>query len=303
MHCGRVCHHNPMLVVPAYAKLNLSLEIRGKLPGGWHDLDSLVVLISIRDLVGISLQPSHRNPSEPGPPIQLTGPFASQAPADATNLAAQALRLGTAGRQAEGELQVSWLHKRIPARAGLGGGSSDAASVLFALAPPERFSTDELLSLGSDVPLFQCGTAVRIRGRGEKVVRVRAPAIWFAIAVAGTVDTGAAFGMVQPADLSDGSRTTRLVELLARGEVDPSLMGSALERAAIATAPEIGAKLKRLRQDGASWAVTGSGGAVFLASSKEAEAREACRKAQALGLPAWVAQALGYALAGSPGFG
>ncbi len=151
----------------APAKLNLFLEILGRRPDGYHELDSVFAAIDLCDTVVV----------EPASRISLT--VEGNAPEDATNLAwraAAALGLGAKIR----------LIKRIPAGAGLGGGSSDAAAVLLALTRIHGLDRDlapVAAGLGADVPFFLTGKTARCRGIGDLVTPVPArPGRVFAVA-------------------------------------------------------------------------------------------------------------------------
>ena len=102
----------------APAKINLTLHVTGQRPDGYHLLDSLVVFADVGDRLTIA-------PSDT-PVLTVTGPRAEGVPGDASNLALRAAALtGTTVRIA--------LDKHLPAAAGIGGGSSDAAAVLRAV--------------------------------------------------------------------------------------------------------------------------------------------------------------------------
>jgi len=150
----------------AFAKLNLTLDVLGKRPDGYHDLKSVMQTISIRDDIEIDL--------DTGRPwcLHCTDP---SIPADETNLAWKAAKVyfDAAGKDPNGlEIRIT---KRIPTQAGLGGGSADAAAVLRALNrhygnPFSILALAELgASVGSDVPFCTlCGTAI-VEGRGERL--------------------------------------------------------------------------------------------------------------------------------------
>lgn len=154
------------LFEPAYAKLNLTLDVLGKRPDGYHDLKSVMQTISIRDDVEIDIGT--------GKPWKLSCTNAD-IPADETNLAWKAAKVffDTTGKDPEGlEIRIT---KRIPSEAGMGGGSADAAAVLRALnrhydSPLSILALAELGSMvGSDVPFCTlCGTAM-VEGRGERL--------------------------------------------------------------------------------------------------------------------------------------
>ena len=150
----------------APAKVNLTLEVGGKRPDGYHDLASILQTLALADEV--SLSPAVETS------IEVTGPFAAGAPADAGNLAWRAIdALADAlGRDPE-PFRIS-IVKRIPAAGGLGGGASDAATVLRLLARrwPEA-NEGELATaaaaVGSDEPFFLSGGTALVEGRGERV--------------------------------------------------------------------------------------------------------------------------------------
>lgn len=150
----------------AFAKLNLTLDVLGKRPDGYHDLKSVMQTISIRDDIEIDL--------DTGKPWEIICDKAD-IPLDASNLAWKAARVffDRIGKDPNG-LTIR-ITKRIPAQAGLGGGSADAGAVLRALNrhydnPLSILALAELGSLvGSDVPFCTlCGTAM-VEGRGERL--------------------------------------------------------------------------------------------------------------------------------------
>ena len=154
-----------MIELLAPAKVNLSLRVLGKRPDGFHDLESLVCPISLFDRLEVDHQ------AEEG--IAFTCDDATL-PAGDDNLAVRAARLFCESCGLQPNLRVH-LAKQIPHGAGLGGGSSDAASVLLGLDAlfETRLPTAALAAmaadLGSDVPLFIYRSASLIRGRGELV--------------------------------------------------------------------------------------------------------------------------------------
>ncbi|MCD7755428.1 MAG: 4-(cytidine 5'-diphospho)-2-C-methyl-D-erythritol kinase [Firmicutes bacterium] len=150
----------------AFAKVNLTLDVLGKRPDGYHDLKSVMQTISLRDDIVIDVGT--------GKPWCLECDREG-IPCDETNLAWKAAKvyLDTLHLDPQG-LQIR-ITKRIPSQAGLGGGSADAAAVLRALnrhygAPLSIAALAELGSLvGSDVPFCTlCGTAM-VEGRGERL--------------------------------------------------------------------------------------------------------------------------------------
>ena len=145
----------------AYAKINIGLRILGKRPDGYHDIETVFHQINLYDELQFT-------PSET---IRLTT-SSPHVPSDSTNLcvrAAEALRKIASIRDGV-DIQLT---KRIPVGAGLGGGSSDAATVLTSLNKQWKtgLQVDQLLSLaaelGSDVPFFLRGGTAVGTSRGE----------------------------------------------------------------------------------------------------------------------------------------
>lgn len=147
----------------APAKVNLRLRVLGRRPDGYHDLDTLFQAIDLADEVVVELRSEGIDLDVQGADL---GPVAD-------NLAYRAATRLAACSGYEGGIAVS-LTKRIPAGAGLGGGSSDAAAVLRCLSwlldipEQDRRVRETAEQLGSDVPFFLSGSALaRGRGRGE----------------------------------------------------------------------------------------------------------------------------------------
>ncbi len=159
------------MTVLAPAKINLSLRVLRRRDDGFHDIESLIVPISICDRLEIE-------PCETGG-IALTC-SEPDVPADDSNLVVRAARSFCAEFKVAPQVRIA-LHKSIPHGAGLGGGSSDAAATLLALneilathAPRETLHR-LAASIGSDVPFFLDRSAARMSGRGEKVAPVAFP--------------------------------------------------------------------------------------------------------------------------------
>jgi 4-diphosphocytidyl-2-C-methyl-D-erythritol kinase len=150
----------------AYAKLTLSLRVTGVRADGYHELDALVVSVS-EPHDELVLRPTDDLS------ITVTGPHADGVPVDGTNLAVRAARAAGANVAIE-------VHKGIPAGAGLGGGSADAAAVLVALDVEDYQRS--ALALGADVLFCVDGGAKRVRGIGEQLESVSLPAFDVVIA-------------------------------------------------------------------------------------------------------------------------
>ena len=154
------------LFEPAYAKINLTLDVLGKREDGYHDLQSVMQTISLRDDIEIDVGT--------GKPWCLKCD-AEGVPTDGRNLAWKAAEVycQTMNKDPEGlEIRIT---KRIPSQAGLGGGSADAAAVLRALnrhfgEPLSIWALAELGGrIGSDVPFCVVGGTMMCEGRGERM--------------------------------------------------------------------------------------------------------------------------------------
>lgn len=161
--------------VPAPAKLNLFLHVIGRRPDGYHLLQSAFMLIDWCDTLHFELRPDGELSRE-----DLTEPL----PADDLVLRAARAMQAAAGTPLGAHIGV---HKRVPAQAGMGGGSSDAASCLLALnrlwglnlplAALEKIG----LALGADVPFFLRGRNAWVEGIGERTLPLAVPPARFAV--------------------------------------------------------------------------------------------------------------------------
>ena len=157
--------------VLAPAKVNLSLRVLRRRDDGFHDIESLIVPVSVFDRLEIELTDAGG--------IVFTCSDAD-VPADDTNLVVRAARAFCAAFPIPPNLRIA-LQKEIPHGAGLGGGSSDAAATLHAL--DQIFSTNApratlhrlAADIGSDVPFFLDRSAARVDGRGENVTPCEFP--------------------------------------------------------------------------------------------------------------------------------
>jgi 4-diphosphocytidyl-2-C-methyl-D-erythritol kinase len=165
----------------APAKLNLTLAVIRRRADGYHALHSVIVPLRLADTVTVSPieAPSEPTPTERRDSLALSG---FEVPITGDNLVLRAIELARAavaqtwpGAPAVPPPLAAELVKRVPVAAGLGGGSSDAASAMDAAleAWDATLSIDRAMAvaaaLGSDVPFFLAGGAARISGRGEFV--------------------------------------------------------------------------------------------------------------------------------------
>jgi 4-diphosphocytidyl-2-C-methyl-D-erythritol kinase len=167
----------------APAKVNLTLQVTARRPDGYHLLDSLVVFAEVGDLV--TVRPAADLT------LRITGPQAASLPVADDNLVLRAARLMWASAEIE-------LEKHLPASSGIGGGSSDAAATLRALAKMRGETLPHpsaILGLGADVPVCLDGKPSRMSGLGEVLRPLpRLPKAWLVLANPGiAVATSAVF--------------------------------------------------------------------------------------------------------------
>ena len=161
---------------PAPAKLNLFLHVTGRRADGFHDLQTLFQLLDWGDEIGLEVTGDARVERVEGPKLIPPGD-------DLVIRAALALQTATGTRQGA----RIWLRKRIPLGGGLGGGSSDAATVLRVLNQlwATGLKLAELaalgLKLGSDVPVFIHGSSAWAEGRGERLTPIALAEAWYLI--------------------------------------------------------------------------------------------------------------------------
>ncbi|MGH7564448.1 MAG: 4-(cytidine 5'-diphospho)-2-C-methyl-D-erythritol kinase [Gemmatimonadota bacterium] len=255
----------------APAKLNLWLEITGRRPDGYHTVDTCYQAIDLADTV--ILEPSDR----PGVSCVVEGPFAEGVPEGPDNLAARAALL-LAERTAHEPRVAIRLIKEIPAGAGLGGGSSDAAAVLvalghrFAVPDPGQTLVELAAELGADVPFFLKGGTQHATGIGDRLRPVDPPAERWGILVwpGVSVSTRWAYEAYdRAADAADPPRARP-----TPGAPNPGWRkrGNAFESVVLDEHPAVDQVMEFLRTDGGSMArISGSGAAVYTLYGSEAE--------------------------------
>lgn len=153
------------LRAPAPAKVNLTLEVLGRRPDGYHELASVMQTLALADEVEVEVGGREG--------IEVSGPHSLGTPVDGSNLAWRAVEALAArvGRRAR-PVRVRLL-KRVPPAGGLGGGASDAATVLRLLGRAWEADEEALFAaaceVGSDEPFFLVGGTALVSGRGERV--------------------------------------------------------------------------------------------------------------------------------------
>ncbi len=238
--------------VAAPAKLNLFLHVTGRRPDGYHLLQSVFMLIDWVDTLHFERRDDGQLSRE-----DLATPLP---PDDLVLRAARALRHAT-GATLGAHIGV---HKRIPSQAGMGGGSSDAASCLLALNRLWNLGLGvrELsaigLQLGADVPFFLFGRNAWVQGIGESLEAVAVPAARFLVVKPGEgLETARIFSS------PDLKRDTDSA-IVAGFAADPFGFGrNDLQNVAQSLSTDVAQALQWLEAAGAPGRMTGSGSAVF----------------------------------------
>ena len=238
--------------VPAPAKLNLFLHITGRRDDGYHLLQSVFMLIDWCDTLHFDVRDDGRVTRE-----DLTTPLPAE---DLTVKAARALQ-AFSGTHLGVDIQIN---KTIPAEAGMGGGSSDAASTLLALNRlwnlqlPRADLMQIGLKLGADVPFFLSGANAWVEGIGEQIHAIDIPPAQFLVLKpAAGLATQAIFSHPE---LKRDTETAIISGFLAH----PFDFGrNDLQAVAQKLCPDVNLALTWLKNKGLQPRMTGSGSAVF----------------------------------------
>ena len=283
------------IVRAAPAKLNLTLEVVGRRADGYHLLDSLIAFTDYGDTLAARAADALS--------LTLDGPFGRVLVGDpAENLVLKAARLLAAEAGVEPRARLT-LTKRLPVASGIGGGSSDAAATLLALASLWRIDpgADDLarlaLALGADVPVCLAARTARLEGIGERIAP--APSVPAAPIVLINPGVGLPTPKVFQARRGDFSRGAGTDGVLAYSPADAAALAEALRpyandltRPAVELLPVIGQVLERLAAaDGCLIArMSGSGATCFALFPTDAAA-SAAADAIAAAEPRWWAVA------------
>ena len=277
----------PVITIEALAKINLTLEVLGKRPDGYHALRSVVMPVSLIDTVTLSrayAQVALSVSAEAGVSLAHLGPVER-------NLAVRAARLMQARYRVNAGARIH-IHKRIPIGGGLGGGSADAAAVirglnsLWGLGLPRGELMEIGAELGSDIPALVHGGAVLMEGRGEYVTGLfeGVPAadckgFWLVVANPGVMcPTGEIFKKWKPGLTPPPLFLHNMRSFVRTGHVAAAagVLFNGLQEGVFASYPEVARAAGRLDAAGCLGVLlSGSGASVFGLVRDEVHGQEA----------------------------
>lgn len=247
--------------VQTAAKINLALDVTGKLPNGYHSLESVFQTVGLYDEVDIELTNSG---------IELTcevpEEFASSdpIPCDERNIAYKAAKFFFEQNGMDCGCRIH-IKKGIPSQAGMGGGSTDAAAVLYCLGRMTGKTVSDTEKLGADVPFFLTGGTAYVEGIGERITPIADYSGQMLVIAKGKegVSTAEAYRNIDSLEAPQHPETKKLTEaIISAPETAYEYFGNLFEQAV--KLPEVDDIKEIMTKDGAVRAVmTGSGSAVF----------------------------------------
>lgn len=269
--------------VRAYGKLNLTLDVLGRRPDGYHLLDTVMQSISVWDELDIQTS------RQPGVHLQCNK---DRLPTDSKNTVYRAAKffLEDCGLVDQGV--YIFIKKYIPSRSGMGGGSADAAAALRGLNEMFKtgLTTEQLMAIGArvgaDVPFCVMGGAARCTGVGANVEPVAPlPDCWLVVCKppAG-MSTPRAYSILDQYPLSSTQATPRMLEALEAGSLKrvAKCLGNRFDET-IRLAPVRALKRAMVDAGALGSMMTGSGSSVYGIFVSEDQAREALEAIDGMG--------------------
>lgn len=246
--------------VKAAAKINLALDVTGKLPNGYHTIESVFQTVGLYDEISVEL-----TDSEIVLTCEVPEKFAEsdEIPCDERNITYKTARKFLDENEINNGCRIH-IKKGIPSQAGMGGGSTDAAAVIYCLSAltGKSFSAPE--KIGADVPFFLTGGTAYVEGIGEKITPIADFSGKILVIAKGKegVSTAEAYGAVDALENPNHPDVQGLVKAITDGNDVCGFIGNLFESAI--KLDEVGDIKKKMTALGASAAcMTGSGSAVF----------------------------------------
>ncbi len=262
------------------AKVNLFLKVVSKRPDGYHNLISIVDRISLHDVIHLEEEGGGRVSVRDNLGLLPDGP---------ENTIYRAIRLLKERYGVSAGARV-FVEKHIPLGSGLGGGSSNAATVIKELVRlwNIRAGQSELFELGrrvgSDVPLFLYGKPCIMRGVGEKITPIKLPFLWYLIVYpdvfVSTKDVYSGLRIVLTKEENEVTLSKKITSALDIADI----LENDLEEVAFSICPKIRTIKRELREAGAIGSLmSGSGSSVFGIFEREEDAQEALERLRGFG--------------------
>lgn len=268
------------VVETAPAKLNLFLRVLGRRDDGYHNVETVILPLSLADQVTVEPIPDDLR-------VITSGPLAEEVPEGEENLALRAaVRLRDSLRRKDGA--KIGIDKRIPVAAGLGGGSADAAATLRVLGQAWSAGDSTLdqvgAMVGSDVPALLEGGPVLVRGRGQPVEPIEVPPTnWVLLTQSFGVSAADAYRWWDEDGGPTGPHPQPVIDALRAGDLEVlhGLLFNDLERSVSRRHPEIVEAIRQLLEAGALAAIMcGSGPTVAGLCRDEGHAQAVAREAR-----------------------
>lgn len=279
-------------MTPAPAKINLGLHVLRRRPDGYHDVRTLFLRIGWADFVSV------------GPAAGLVFACSDRSlPAGEQNLCVRAAIALAATAGVEPDARIH-LEKHVPIGAGLGGGSSDAATTLillddlWGLGLPRSELVRIAASIGSDVPFFLFEGAAIGEGRGERILPLvghdgaayRMPFPLCVVVPDVSISTAEAYRLVGTRDATGMGPENAIEDVVRSNDLErwAALLVNDFEKPLLNRHPEIGVARQLLIDAGAGYAsLSGSGSAVFGGFEEESMCSAAAETARLAGLRVW----------------
>lgn len=251
-------------VVKAYAKVNLTLDVTGKRPDGYHDILSIMRVVDIYDVITIEIKDM--------PGIELTTSL-EWLPTDSRNIAYKAAQAIIQATDFKKGVRIHIL-KNIPCGAGMGGGSADGAGVLalFNKLLDNKLSDSQLLEIGAkigaDIPFCLTGGTCIASGIGEKLIPIHSKGVVNILVVKPevSISTQQMYNVIDNIQIVRRPDSDTMIKALETGNVREiaANLCNVMELPAIDQHSVIGEIRSRMLENGALGAMmTGSGSAVF----------------------------------------
>jgi 4-diphosphocytidyl-2-C-methyl-D-erythritol kinase len=279
-----------MLTLQAPAKINLTLEVLGKRPDGFHEIRSVIQTINLCDSLSFRLSRK----------LQFGSDNPDLVPEESLVLRATALLQQTRGRFEGATIEIS---KRIPLVSGLGGDSSGATTTLRGLNKLWQLglSLENLLELatrlGSDVSFFLYGGTALVEGRGERVIPLPPLPRRLVVLLVPPVPrmrekTRQLYASLKPSHYTDGQITEELVNTLNEGrEFKPSMLFNTFENVAFEFFPKLEVYKEHFIKLGAPHVhLAGSGPTLFTMLEDKAQAEDLYRRCQQQGMECYLTE-------------